>query len=83
MTISLPTKLPGTVTMYKQELDGEPGYMLNLGSIQAWITEANADAIGRYVLFGELPPGQLAPAPAPSLAASSETEAEESEPSDG
>lgn len=65
MTLSIPARVPADITTYPYELDGEKGYMLAIGGLGiAFVTEKDAETLGRFYLFGEEPPAQPAPDPA-------------------
>jgi hypothetical protein len=51
MTISIPTTTKSTVTAYHHEQDGVKGYILNFASTIVFLTEGDADKLGRYFLF--------------------------------
>ena len=53
MTISIPTKINGSLTAWHQTVDGVKGYIVSTGPVQAFVTEEDADKLGRYFLFQE------------------------------
>ena len=54
MTISIQTKTLSNVLAYHQTLaDGETGFVLNVGGTQAFLSEKDADKLGRYLLFND------------------------------
>lgn len=57
MTISVPGKaaFAPPVTAYHHTLDGETGFLLQIGAAYAFVSDADADRLGRYLLFDKEP----------------------------
>lgn len=65
MTISIPARSLEPVSAYHYTLQGEtgpvPGILLTVGSQTRFLTDADADRLGRYLLFDKAPAEPTAP----------------------